>query len=197
VQASKHLLIFGAALVIGGCGSSPPAKTGTTTAASPPVAAPAPAGAASCALATQSANTCRIKDPIFGSKRMICELFVGGTPDQPFVYPYQLDMPVLSDKSMPVIFVWKLLDRGYQFTDRNSGPTQPGMSAAFTDGATASDDDGESASGGPERRYRWRFTHPGRAAEYKYIMQFQTKDPLDETKLVTVSCDPTIKSSAD
>ncbi|MEO5882211.1 MAG: hypothetical protein ABIQ06_07325 [Caldimonas sp.] len=195
METSKALLIVGAAWVIGGCGSSPhPVVTPLAAAAPRPAGAPAPAAAASCAMATQSANTCQVKTRFF-TKRLICEVFAGGTPDQPFVYPYQLDVPVT--EGMPVIVVWKLLDPGYQFVDKNSGPTQPGSSADFSDGDTTDDTDGIGATSRPERRYRWKFDHPGRAGNYKYDMRFQVKDPLDGSKWVTVTCDPTIKSSAD
>lgn len=193
MQVHTSLLIAGAALAMGGCGSSPAPSSSAASGAPRPAAALAPAAAASCVMATQSVNTCREKGT-GARKRLVCELFVGGSPDQPFVYPYNLDMS-LTDKTLPVTLVWKLLDRRYRFPDANGGPTKPGNSPNFTDGNTADDDDGESDSGGPERRYRWRFTQPNSSTLYKYDVRFEVPDPLDSTKWVAVTCDPTIRSS--
>ncbi|MCE9660446.1 MAG: hypothetical protein K8R60_18115 [Burkholderiales bacterium] len=198
METHKSLLIIGAALAIGGCGNSPPSASPSSAGASPrPAAAVGPAAAASCAMATQSANTCQVKTSMFGRKRLVCELIVGGSPDQPFVYPYVLDLSQ-SDKTIPIFLVWKLVDPGYKFVDKNSGPTQPGMSSAFTDGDTTDDDDGATANGGPARKYRWKYAHPGTAVTYKYDMRFQVPNLADPSQPpVTVTCDPTIKSSAD
>jgi len=197
---SKTFFIVGTALVIGGCGSATSPSTGGAVAAAPrPAAAPAPSAAASCAMATQSVNTCRSKKPFpWSQERLICELWVGGSPDQPFVYPYHVD--VSAPKDMPVIFVWKLLDRRYRFADAASGPTRPVAKIAeptdpFSDGDTTDDDDGESGSGRPQRSYRWKFASPGKANEYKYIMQFQVEDKSSASGWATISCDPTIRSS--
>jgi hypothetical protein len=111
------------------------------------------------------------------------------------VYPFVLDLSE-SDKSLPIVIVWKLLDRGYRFPDKDGGPTQPGTSADFTEGNTTDDDDGLSESGRPERKYRWKFTYPGTGTTYKYDIRFEVPDPMDSTKWHPVTCDPTIKSSA-
>ena len=83
---------------------------------------------------------------------MICELFVGGPAATPFVYPYFVDVPPLPERSMPVIFVWRVADQNFRFADAASGPTRPSATVhtmdptPFSDGTTASDDDGEPAA---------------------------------------------------
>ena len=152
-------------------------------------------------MATQSANTCQVKSFWFSRDRMICELWVGGTPDQPFVYPYKVDVPTVPT-GMPVIFVWKLLNPEYRFLDSAVGPTRPvpkvtETSQSFVEGDITDDENGVSGSGTRQRMYRWRFTHPGVANTYTYTLRFQVPNKVDPSApWPTVSCDPTIASSS-
>ena len=180
----KTLKAVAAVLLVAGCASQSPKPRDTLAAAAP----------ARCAMSTQSVNTCKVK----ANGKMICHLWVGGAPDQPFVYPYEVIVPPRPTTSTQVIFVWHLLDKSYRFADKTHGPSVPKprvveTTPSFVDGDTTDDEDGETSTSQPERRYRYKFNSPGTANKYDYTIEFEVPKPLGGWQ--SVKCDPTITSS--
>jgi hypothetical protein len=145
-----------------------------------------------CAMSTQSANTCKPN----AQGKLVCHLWAGGAPDQPFVYPYSLILP-LQAQGTQVILLWHLLDKSYRFLNVNGGPSRPSLLTtenplAFFDGSPTNDENGEVASAGPARMYRYRFVQPSYGGTYSYTMAFEYPDSSNSGQWKTMQCDPVI-----
>ena len=156
-----------AALLLG-CGAMPRSGTGT-------------ASTLVCGMSNTEANTC-----IVGLLRTVCHVYVAGTKDAPFVYPYKLNVPA---GARNVVIVWTVLDRRASFRDRNDGPNLS-ANPEFSEGDTSDDADGASVSGQEARHFKFKFTNKALATPLPYSIKFKT-DAGTPTE-----CDPYISNSS-
>ena len=138
-------------------------------------------GLMQCGMPDRTEDTCVVVNP----HKTVCHVYVGGSANAPFVYPYAL---YVGNGTRNLTIVWTLLDRSASFRDKNDGPNFGG-NTEFSDGDTTDDSDGDHVNGHATKHYRVTYKNTPTGLSIPYSIKFRTNTG------VVAECDPTINNS--